>query len=254
MRTVRARVRLRAGAGVAVAGRIRTLKPELLTDAKAARLSDSAWRLFVSCLLLADDFGRFAGDPVIVGGQVFPTKPAKAEAAIVELVKAGMLLAYQVRGQAYLAIANWTKHQRIDNAGKQRCPGPEEMARGDSPRNAESLGDPSSVPGNLPPDPDPDLDPEREGRGNGRKRPLPSDWSPKPENQALALENGKNLSAEAIRFRDWAAGKGEKKVDWDATFRNWLRNDFGGGKATKPKQRARDPALDLLDKANAGSA
>ena len=42
-----------------MAGRIRTIKPELLEDEVASSLSDSAWRLFVSSWLLADDHGNF---------------------------------------------------------------------------------------------------------------------------------------------------------------------------------------------------
>lgn len=149
-----------------MAGRIRSIKPELLTDAKAARLSDGAWRCFVSCLLLADDFGRFVGDPLIVGGQVFPVKPSKAEAAIGELIDAGMFLSYQVRGQVYLQITNWAKHQRIDNAGRARCPEPEESMTCDSRNLAENFR------GFLP-DQDKEHDEEQEGdrdRLGGRSR------------------------------------------------------------------------------------
>ncbi len=222
-----------------MAGRIRSIKPELLTDAKAARLSDSAWRCFVSCLLLADDFGRFAGDPLIVGGQVFPMKPAKAEAAIGELVDAGMLLSYQVRGQVYLEIANWMKHQRIDNAGKPRCPAPDESLRCDSPRVAASRGD-------LPPDPEEEEDKDTPQAAKRRKRPLPLDWRPKPEAQTEALEHGKDLAYEAKRFRNWAANADPKK-DWDAAFSNWLSGKFING--SKPATKGRDSAMAALDAA-----
>ena len=46
-----------------MAGRIRSIKPELLEDEKAAALSDAAWRLFVSSWLLADDYGCFRAGP-----------------------------------------------------------------------------------------------------------------------------------------------------------------------------------------------
>ena len=41
-----------------MSGRIRTIKPELLDDAVTAGLSDMAFRLFVSSIVLADDYGR----------------------------------------------------------------------------------------------------------------------------------------------------------------------------------------------------
>lgn len=70
---------------------------------------------------------------------------------------------------------------------------------------------------------------EPEKPGKGRKRPareIPDDWQP----NASALELGRKLgfdaarvATEADRMRDWARGDGKIKVDWHATFANWLR-------------------------------
>jgi len=58
---------------------------------------------------------------------------------------------------------------------------------------------------------------------------LPPDWSPSPDDIAFAgsvgLANGK-AEAEAAKFRDfWTAksGKDATKLDWSATWRNWVR-------------------------------
>jgi hypothetical protein len=58
---------------------------------------------------------------------------------------------------------------------------------------------------------------------------LPNDWSPGPDGIAFAaqhgLTNGK-AAIEASKFRDfWTAkaGQGGTKLDWDATWRNWVR-------------------------------
>lgn len=42
--------------------RIRTLKPEILEDARTAGLSDAAFRLFVAMIVLADDHGNLRAD------------------------------------------------------------------------------------------------------------------------------------------------------------------------------------------------
>lgn len=57
---------------------------------------------------------------------------------------------------------------------------------------------------------------------------LPDGWAPKaePELQATAQRAGVDLRAELAKFRDyWAAQPGAKgrKVDWQATWRNWVR-------------------------------
>ena len=65
---------------------------------------------------------------------------------------------------------------------------------------------------------------------------LPADWMPTLEHiEQAKTEGGKNqawVRDQAARMRDWAASKGERKVDWDAAFRNWIRRAFesnGGG-------------------------
>lgn len=124
-----------------MAGRIRTIKPEILEDERTASLSSDAWRLYVSMWLLADDHGNLYAHPAQLGGSVFWAcpNPVRADDLLEELATAGLIERYQVRGQRYAHISGWAKHQRVDNAGKPRVPGPEELAevRGDSPQVAE---------------------------------------------------------------------------------------------------------------------
>jgi hypothetical protein len=58
---------------------------------------------------------------------------------------------------------------------------------------------------------------------------LPSDWAPDPDltQWAIAERPELGLTSEIEKFRDyWAAkaGAGGLKLDWPATFRNWIRN------------------------------
>lgn len=58
---------------------------------------------------------------------------------------------------------------------------------------------------------------------------LASDWTPSPEDRALASQEGfseSEINREALRFRDYwigRAGSGGVKLDWPATWRNWIR-------------------------------
>ena len=121
--------------------RIRTIKPEILDDDKTAGLSHVAWRLFVSGLSLSDDHGNLRAGVTFLMGQVFHSSPATdredVEGAVDELAEAGLWQVYTVRGQTYAHIRGWSKHQRIDNAGKPKVPGPGE-ADGTTPTSAEA--------------------------------------------------------------------------------------------------------------------
>lgn len=57
-----------------------------------------------------------------------------------------------------------------------------------------------------------------------RASKLPDSWTPTAEHQAQAAQAGINISLEVDKMRDWALSKGETRKDWNATFRNWLRN------------------------------
>jgi hypothetical protein len=65
---------------------------------------------------------------------------------------------------------------------------------------------------------------------------LPDEWSPNEKHHEIADAEGVDLHREVVRFRDWALANGRTQKDWDATFRNWLRNDRY---RSKPGQRAR---------------
>jgi hypothetical protein len=127
-----------------VAGRIRTIKPEVLDDEIAAALPHLAWRLWVSSWLLADDQGNFRANPNLLLGQVFWATPTGIEefrqaVRILATCKTpandsresresganGLWLLYRVKNQPYAHITGWDPHQRVDRPGKPRCPGPE---------------------------------------------------------------------------------------------------------------------------------
>jgi len=107
-----------------MAGRIRSIKPELLEDDKTSALSDSAWRLFVSLWLLADDYGNARAGHRYLAAMVWQDTTKDAGEPLRELCGAQLVDPYEANGQAYVSIKGWGRHQRIDNAGKPRVPGP----------------------------------------------------------------------------------------------------------------------------------
>jgi hypothetical protein len=123
-----------------MSGRIRTIKPELLDDAVTAGLSDMAFRLFVSSLVLADDYGRLRAEPAWLMGQIYWTRTIQVEeflSALKELIP--LMLFYEVNGQRYAEIRNWAKHQKVSHPGKPRVPTPPEILPRSSGESRETL-------------------------------------------------------------------------------------------------------------------
>jgi len=112
--------------GDVMAGRIRTIKPELLEDERTASLSHEEFRLFVGLILLADDHGNFRATPKMLDGAIFHTQESREGVArlLDGLARVSLVTLYRVRGQAYGHLRGWDKHQRVDHPSKPRVPQP----------------------------------------------------------------------------------------------------------------------------------
>lgn len=115
-----------------MSGRIRTIKPELLEDAITAGLSDRAFRVFIGCILGADDYGNLRYEAALLKGQIYwarvDVSVESFAAALEELAAAALVVPYIVKGQRYAAIRNWDKHQKVSHPGKPRVPGPPRLS------------------------------------------------------------------------------------------------------------------------------
>ena len=108
------------------------------------------------------------------------------------------------------------------------------MPRHDEPDAVASKSDADA----MPPTPTPTPTPKRETPQRRASR-LPADWTPSEALADWAMSERPDLDPikTAERFRDfWTAkpGKDATKLDWDATFRNWVRAE----KAQPPQKRA----------------
>lgn len=54
---------------------------------------------------------------------------------------------------------------------------------------------------------------------------MPREFAPTEQHRQYAAENRLDLALEVERCRDHFAGKGQPQKDWNATFRNWMRNE-----------------------------
>ena len=138
-----------------MAGRIRSVKPEILDDEKTANLSHLEWRLFVSLWLIADDYGNLRGDPGYVRSQTLWAQDESRDSvskALETLAGVSLLSPYTVRGQSYYHVNGWDKHQKVDKPGKPRMPGPSEADPPASDDSRDYLEEPEEIPETLAPD------------------------------------------------------------------------------------------------------
>ena len=68
---------------------------------------------------------------------------------------------------------------------------------------------------------------------------LKNDWNPTDDHKKLAQQLGVDWQHEVAAFRDHALATGRTLKNWDAGFRNWLRQakKFGGKSMTKTKHQ-----------------
>lgn len=88
-----------------------------------ARLSDRAYRLWVSCLLEMDDDGRMAFDLECVMAATWPLarpRMPQARRALEELTTSGLLAVYEASGASYAAMPSWHDHQRVKTTSYYR--------------------------------------------------------------------------------------------------------------------------------------
>ena len=112
-------------------GRIRSIKPELPSDETLGRCSIPArWLVVCSWATCCDNWGRFRAAPALIKGALFPydsdITTADVEGFLNELDQAGRIELYEIGGQRYGAVVNWSKHQRVDERwkGAQNFPDP----------------------------------------------------------------------------------------------------------------------------------
>lgn len=181
--------------------RIRTVKPEMLDDEKVAALPHLAWRLFVSLIMTSDDYGNQHGAVAKIRGTALWATDATdgdIREALARLSRDSLVALYEVRGQAYVAICGWSKHQKVDKPGKPIVPGPEQadpqpcgirenLAR-DSREPRESLA--------------PDQDQERDLEGKGKTH------TPRARDRVVELADRLHAAhaAEARRLADSIPG------------------------------------------------
>ena len=236
--------------------RIRTIKPEFWTSEQVMNLTRDARLAFLGLLNFSDDGGNHPASAMTLKAQVFPgdndLNPASVQGFVQDMHEQRLLVTYQgADGADYWHVTGWDRHQRIDRPSFRYPPFGEPST---NPHRA--LDESSTNPRHPFTEPSTSATPrkgrERKGRerkgmegngmeGNKEERPpqraprgsrLPSDWVLSDDLRAWAVQERPDLDADstADEFRDyWTAKPGQDglKLDWPATWRNWVRKERG---------------------------
>ena len=100
------------------------------------------------------------------------------------------------------------------------------------------------------------IEPEREASTPSKKPAkavrLATGWRPPNDGYEFGAELGltsSEVEAETSKFRDHAKANARSQVDWDATWRNWLRKAVEWKRDRRPAQQERQSAIDLAEAA-----
>ncbi len=234
--------------------RIRSIKPQFWTSEQVAECSPNARLLFIGLWNFCDDYGIHPASVRRAKMEIFPSDDfcsADIRRMIDELIANNLIEEYEIAETQYWRVTGWDKHQRPDTktglypmpdgqvGGKirrqtaedtkpiRRTVGEHSPPEKEKEKEKEKEEKPSSA---SQPSPDPNAPPLASPKQPKGSR-LPPDWKlPKPWGEWAMEDRG--LSAEQVRteadkFADyWRAkpGKDAVKLDWLATWRNWVRN------------------------------
>lgn len=170
--------------------RIRSIKPEFFSSEQVAECSPIARLLFIGMWCFCDDGGVHPASPKALKMRVFPGDDLTADnvsTLVGELLKIGLLEAFEAENALYWRITGWSKHQKIDR------PTFKYPQKSSNDRHQESEGSTSARRGL-----DERLPPEGKGvgeEGNGGESSKPPPPNPPADESASELEDPRAASS-----------------------------------------------------------
>lgn len=244
--------------------RIRTIKPEFWTDGNIVGLSAYARLLYIGTWNFSlCDRGHLPDDPVGLKLKILPADDVDARALLAELLLAGRLIRRRADdGRTYLFNPRLSDHQKVDARWQSRCP--HCTSEADSgyveespnlPETPASPPEPAETPPSSPQDSKgkdgigKEVHPSDVQRGkpldHNRATRIPDNFAPTEEMITWAKENTPHVGTrETAAFVDYwrgIPGTRGRKVDWPATWRNWMRRAETDHHARAPNGRASSP-------------
>ena len=265
--------------------RIRTVKPEFWTSEQVVECSPIARLMFIGMWNFCDDHGNHPASYKTLKMEVFPgddISTSEIEIYVNELLKNELIVKYDGgNGREYWHVTGW-HHQKIDKVSAKHPPfDPLKISKFDNHSTTirQPLDNPSTPEGKgregnskgkednpfvspFPQKQDEVVDAvspkAQQKKVNGTRLPddfeMPDDWI------NWALNERKELTMEIVVFeRDkfidyWhsSAGAKARKIDWLATWRNWIRNCMAQPPPTNRSPQPKNKRFDPINAINGG--
>lgn len=121
--------------------RIRTIKPSFFRSDDVSALPLRARLTWIGLWTQCDDQGRTKDHARLIKADIWPldnVSLADIEEDLSTLAARGRIVRYEVDGERYLEVVNWSEHQNINRPTKSRIPGPPPKANGHSPHPVDN--------------------------------------------------------------------------------------------------------------------
>lgn len=264
--------------------RARNIKPGFFMNEDLTELPFEYRLLFIGLWTLSDREGKLEDRPKRIKMELFPADNVDVDQGLSELERHGFVERYEVDGARIVMILKFTEHQRPHHTEraselpnkdgsppvaepKKEKPGTEEGGKDNGEVTVKgTLSDGGNPPDSLNPD---SLIPECGNQREEKPSPpasqssrtpkasrLPADWQLPKAWGAWALAEQPSWTPEGVRhvadtFRDYWAAKGgadARKVDWEATWRNWVRREKSPGLRSVAAMPNRQEALEARNR------
>lgn len=138
--------------------RIRSIKPGFFTSEDVSRLPLRARLTWIGLWTHCDDQGRAKDNVKLIKAAVWPLDPVTLrdiEEDLATLAAHGRIVRYEVDGRRYLAVTNWSDHQKPNRPTPSKIPAPPkdlppppaaDGASGDSPTDHTPLTEDARTP------------------------------------------------------------------------------------------------------------
>ena len=227
--------------------RARNIKPGFFKNPELADAGPVAQLLCIGLWCMADKEGRLKDQPRVIKAEVFPYYDVDVNRELTVIQRLGHIRRYEVNGIKVIEVINFRKHQSPHHTekgsslpaydGVSDCFETEHEINREVTVNSpvENGGNPSD---SLIPDSlihleeEPPLIPPSQGdkqkkvvSRKERAIPMPDKWAPNPDtHHRLAWDLKLSVFDEMDKFKDFHQSRGNRFVNWDMAFNNWLRN------------------------------
>lgn len=220
--------------------RIRSVKPELRSSLTVAEWPREVRYFFVLMWGYLDDHGRGVDEARLIRADCFPLDDDITATVVDEwlnlIASTGTVCRYAVGSRKYIHVPEWSEHQKPQHPKASTIPTCPKCSGTDLHEDfMKSSGDPRE---DLTPEVEMEMEMEGEraqrdgaekpSRGDKRRATrIADDFAVTDRMAAWARENAPevDIGRETAKFVNHFKGKGGKdgtKLDWVATWRNWL--------------------------------